>query len=97
LVIPTSGFRSPADSILERVPSKAAERKSKMRATLGELHCEVCDLSETQATARFGVLTSDIFECHHTKPLHTLTGTTTTVWPTSLLYVRPAKPDGEHA
>lgn len=62
----------------ERVPGKAAEKKAKMRSTLGQLHCEVCDLSEAQATARFRSLTGDIFECHHTKPLHTLTGTTTT-------------------
>ncbi len=62
----------------ERVPSKAAEKKAKMRAALGELYCEVCDLSETQAVVRFGALTGDIFECHHTKPLYTLTGRTTT-------------------
>jgi 5-methylcytosine-specific restriction protein A len=49
-----------------------------MRAELGELRCEVCDLSETQPSERFGALTGDIFECHHTKPLRTLTGSTKT-------------------
>jgi 5-methylcytosine-specific restriction protein A len=62
----------------ERSPSKVAQKKARMRAALGELRCEVCDFSETQATERFGALTGDIFECHHTKPLHTLTGTTRT-------------------
>jgi 5-methylcytosine-specific restriction protein A len=62
----------------ERAPGKAAEKKAKMRTDLGELLCEVCDLSESQTQERFGVLSSDIFECHHTQPLHSLTGTTRT-------------------
>jgi 5-methylcytosine-specific restriction protein A len=62
----------------ERAPTKAAEKKARMRAALGELQCEVCELSEAQAKARFGAFSGDIFECHHTKPLYTLTGTTTT-------------------
>lgn len=62
----------------ERAPGMAAKKKRAVRASLGELRCEVCDLSETAATARFGALTNDIFECHHTRPLHTLSGTTTT-------------------
>jgi 5-methylcytosine-specific restriction protein A len=62
----------------ERSPSKVAEKKAKMHAALGELRCNVCDFSQTQATARFGALIGDIFECHHTKPLRTLTATTRT-------------------
>ena len=62
----------------ERAPGKVAEKKEKMRATLGELYCEVCGMTEAHAALRFGTLTSDIYECHHTKPLHTLTGTTRT-------------------
>jgi 5-methylcytosine-specific restriction protein A len=62
----------------ERAPRKAAEKKRNMRAELGELRCEVCGFSEAEAVKRFGTLTGDIFECHHTKPLHLLTGTTKT-------------------
>lgn len=62
----------------ERAPRKAAEKKAKMRRELGELRCEVCAFSETEAARRFGALTGDIFECHHTRPLHLLTGTTKT-------------------
>ena len=50
----------------ERAPRKATEKKAKMRRELGELRCEVCDFSETEAVRRFGPLTGDIFECHHT-------------------------------
>jgi 5-methylcytosine-specific restriction enzyme A len=62
----------------ERAPRKAAEKKAKMRGDLGELRCEVCGFSETDVAKRFGALTGDIFKCHHTKPLHLLTGTTKT-------------------
>jgi 5-methylcytosine-specific restriction protein A len=62
----------------ERSASKVAQKKAKMRAELGELRCEICDFSEAQAAQRYGALTGDVFECHHTKPLHTLTGTTRT-------------------
>lgn len=63
----------------ERNPSLSRKRKKKMRDELGELRCEVCALSETTAEGLFGELTGDVFECHHTKPLHTLTGTTKTL------------------
>lgn len=62
----------------ERSPRKTAEKKTKMRAELGALRCEVCGITETEVALRFGVLTGDIFECHHTKPLATLTDATTT-------------------
>lgn len=62
----------------ERSRQKVAEKRAAMRAELGELQCEICGLSESEAAKRFGSLRSDIFECHHTKPLSSLTGTTTT-------------------
>jgi 5-methylcytosine-specific restriction enzyme A len=62
----------------ERNPSLARRKKAKVRERDGELRCEVCNLAESDTAARFGELVGDVFECHHTKPLHTLTGTTKT-------------------
>jgi 5-methylcytosine-specific restriction protein A len=62
----------------ERNPSLARRRKTKTREQHGELRCEVCGLAESDTAARFGELVGDVFECHHTKPLHTLTGTVKT-------------------
>jgi 5-methylcytosine-specific restriction protein A len=62
----------------ERNPSLARRRKEKARQKDGQLRCEVCDLSESGTTSRFGEMVGDVFECHHTKPLHTLTGTVKT-------------------
>lgn len=62
----------------ERRQGLAKKRKKKMRDELGQLTCEVCDLTEAGVAGRSGADTGDVFECHHTKPLHTLTTATKT-------------------
>jgi 5-methylcytosine-specific restriction enzyme A len=62
----------------ERNRSKVRDKLKRVRQDDGELSCEVCGLSESSARSRFGELSGELFECHHTKPLSTLTTTTTT-------------------
>jgi len=62
----------------ERSRSNTAKKLKKAREQNGELQCEVCDLSESGARARFGEYSGELFECHHTRPLYTLVGTATT-------------------
>lgn len=63
----------------ERKPAPTRKRKKQMRDKEGQLRCEVCDLTEDRAKARFGELARDgVFDCHHKKPLYKLTESTVT-------------------
>lgn len=67
-----------AHRLRERNRSIVKRRKMAMRRKLGQLQCEVCGLTERECAGRFGESARDVFECHHTVPLHGLDGSRTT-------------------
>jgi hypothetical protein len=69
--------RTTVDADASARTAKQPRRDRTMRKQSGELRCEVCHLTETQAVKNFGLENGYVFECHPTKPLHKLTGTTT--------------------
>lgn len=62
----------------ERNRSKVREKLKKVRDQDGQLGCQICGLDETAAARTYGKLFGELFECHHIKPLETLTATATT-------------------